>query len=206
METVGTQLQRGPTNPIYDPGYVTQSDKIWARNYPSLRNLVVHTVIDENGMTHANFEPAFLPLYADDDVRMNEPAFPPNNRTWRLQSEADCELWFHTEISNVVLPAWSAAQIPVMQSSHIKPPREDPIPEEVDAVYSIKFRNTRTVLAIGEMKRNLIQPEYWQGGNVTAIGAQKKLSKELRGYVFSASHPSRVGVCRADEVGSGLTP
>jgi hypothetical protein len=37
---------------------------------------------------------------------MDEPAVAPNKRIWRLECEADCELWFHTEVSNVGCPGW----------------------------------------------------------------------------------------------------
>jgi len=104
----------------------------------------------------------------------------PNDRAWRLESEADCELWFHAEISNVVLTAWNHYPR-VTQSSQIKPPRENSISEEVDSMYCVKDGQTKTVLTIGEMKRNLIQRMYWQAGNISRSSSQEKLSKELRG-------------------------
>lgn len=107
-----------------------------------------------------------------------------------FESEADCELWFHSEISNVVL----TSQFPVVtQSSHIKPPRVDNISEEIDAVYSVKFNQVRTVLAKGEMKRNLIQAHFWQYGNISLNRVQKRLLQELRGCVTSESWSSLLG-------------
>jgi hypothetical protein len=111
-------LQEHPTNPVHNPKYVTQSDKAWAQRYPAIRNLTVHTTIDEDNCTTANFDRAFLPLDTDDTIlRVSVEARRPNDRSWRLECEADCELWFHTEISNVVLAAWN--QYPrVTQSSN----------------------------------------------------------------------------------------
>jgi len=97
-----------------------------------------------------------------------------------LDCEADCELWFHTEVSNVVLAGWDRYR-QVTQASQTKLPRTENIPEEVDATYSIKYGNERTVIAIGEMKRNLIQAAAWQAGNVLQVAGQKMLSRELRG-------------------------
>lgn len=88
------------------PRYVTQSDKAWARRYPAIGNLIVHTIVEE-----------------------------------------------------------------------------DSIPEEVDSIYCVKNGQTKTVLAIGEMKRNLISTGSWQGGNINSIPGQQRLSKELRRWV-----------------------
>ncbi|KXX77148.1 hypothetical protein MMYC01_207562 [Madurella mycetomatis] len=179
--TVADLLNQHPTNVVQNTGYVTQSDKSWTRNYHPIRNVLVHTLIGEDGLTYANFERAFLPWDADDSLRTTVHAVSPNHRTWRFESEADCELWFHSEISNIVLPAWN--QFPVVtQTSHTKPPRVDNISEEVDAVYSVRFGGGRTVLAIGEMKRNLVDARLWQRGNIYSNAGQKKLSQELRGY------------------------
>jgi len=53
-------------------------------------------------------------------------------------------------------------------------------------VYSIGTK----VIAIGEMKRNLIDREQWRSGNVTRAQNQKKLSQELRGSVPTTYLPS----------------
>jgi len=183
--TVADLLGQHLTNEVQTTGQATQSDKAWTRNYHPIRNLYVHTQVNhrDDGLVYANFERALLPWDADDTMRTAEPAIPANHRIWRLESEADCELWFHSEVSNIVLAAWS--QFPVVtQSSHIKPPRDDQrISEEVDAVYSIKTRTvSRAVLAIGEMKRNRVDPDRWQSGDISSLPGQVKLSQELRGY------------------------
>jgi hypothetical protein len=134
-----------------------QTDKAWARSYRPIQNLMVHTFVDNNGYSNTLFDRGFHPWYEDDDLRLGSTAVAPNRRTWRLESEADCELWFHTEISNITFAAWSDYRA-VTQSSHIKPPREDSISEEVDSTYTVKYQNRRTVLAVGEIKLNLIDP------------------------------------------------
>jgi hypothetical protein len=178
--TVGDLLWEEPTNHVHNTGYTTQTDKAWAQAYPSIENLLVHSSVFEDGYTYANFEPAFVPLYDDDAIRIASPAVAPNQRAWRLDTEADCELWFHTEISNVVLAAWNRCR-EVTQSSHIKPPSVQRIAEEVDSTYTVKLSMSRTVLAIGEMKRNLLRDDRWQRGNLVDAPGQAKLSKELRG-------------------------
>ena len=178
--TVADLLWIDPTNRVHNTGYITHTDKAWARSYQPITNFFVHTRIYDDGNTYANFEPSFLPLYDDDNMRMMSPAVAPNQRAWRLESEADCELYFHTEISNVVLAAWNQYR-EVTQSSHNKPPSVQHISEEVDSTYTVKFSKGRTVLAIGEMKRNLIDAERWQLGDVARAAGQVKLSKELRG-------------------------
>ncbi|KAK0640842.1 hypothetical protein B0T16DRAFT_514790 [Cercophora newfieldiana] len=189
LTTVYKLLQEHPTNPVHNPQYVTGSDKNWAQRYPAISNLIVHTTIDGNNCTRANFDQAFLPLDGDDTMlRTTVEARRPNERAWRLESEADCELWFHTEISNVVLSAWNQFP-PVTQCSHIKPPREDSIAEEVDTMYCVKDGGVKTVIAIGEMKRNLINSELWQIGDISSSSRQEKLSKELRGYAVKYQCP-----------------
>jgi hypothetical protein len=107
MATTAALLSEHPTNYVYNTDYVTQSDKAWARDYCPNHNLLVHTSIDRDGLTHADFETPFLPRDHDDDLRLGASALPPNQRAWHLQSDADCELWFHSEISNIVLAAWN---------------------------------------------------------------------------------------------------
>ena len=68
-----------------------------------------------------------------------------------MEVEADCENWFYAEISNVVLSAW-ASYPGIPQSSHNKPLSEASIVENVDIMYSIKYGDTRYLLAIGEIK------------------------------------------------------
>lgn len=113
---------------------------------------------------------------------MSELAQPPNERYWRLETEADMEHWWHTEISNVVLAAW--AQYPyIVQTCYTKPLRDIAIPDNVDATYAMYIGNTRVSVVIGEMKRNLMPESRWQSGNLEE--AQQKLARELRGYAIS---------------------
>jgi hypothetical protein len=111
-------LQR-PTNSVHNTRYTTGSDKEWARRYKPITKLIPHTYV-ANGITYADFEEALLPLYDDDHFRMNEPTAASNPRGWRLEVEADCENWFNSEISNIVLAAWTRYPS-VLQTSHNKP-------------------------------------------------------------------------------------
>jgi hypothetical protein len=101
-----------------------------------MRNLTVHTTVDHEAIVHAAFDPAFLPLCNDEEKRTTEPSYPANSRFWRLETEADVEHWWHTEISDVVLAAW-ATYPAVVQSCHIKPLVDVQIPENVDSTYAI---------------------------------------------------------------------
>ncbi|KYK60910.1 hypothetical protein DCS_02050 [Drechmeria coniospora] len=180
MRTVGELLMQSPTSPVKETQLQTGTNKKWAEQYHFIKNIITHTRV-ENGCAVADFQAAFLPPYADDALRMSAPAVSPNERQWRLQTEADCELWFHSEISNVVLAAWS--QYPALtQTSHSKPMGDKAVAEEIDATYAFRSRHHKVALAIGEMKRNLINPGPWQRGNISMDMTQKRLSKELRGY------------------------
>ncbi|KAG4254570.1 hypothetical protein FPRO03_06910 [Fusarium proliferatum] len=174
------------TNPVNNPGYETKTDKAWTHAYKPIKKVTSHTMTGSDGLTHANFEEAFLPLQADDELRFRQRAVPPNNRHWRLETEADCENWFHTEVVNVVLSAWHA--YPAMtQMSHTKPISEENIAENVDCVFPVRVGNTRRTVAIGEMKRNLLE-EDWQDGTIVSA-SQKRLSQELRGYAYKYRYP-----------------
>jgi hypothetical protein len=104
---------------------------------------------------------AFFNKYDDDIARLGEPAYPPNYRTWRLQSEEDGINWFHSEISNIVLAAW--ARYPnLLQVSHEKMLSETKSdPKVVDVAYSVEHECKRVHVAIGEFKRGLIAPDVW---------------------------------------------
>lgn len=92
-------------------------------------------------------------------------------------------VWFHTEVSNIVLAAWHRQPV-VLQTCQSKPPSDtEQIPEMVDMVYALAdSRLKKRPLAIGEWKRNLIMFSAWQAGKVGAAG-QTKLSRELRGLI-----------------------
>ena len=184
--TVANLFAKHPTNKVLNGGNKTQSNKPWTQNYHPIHDLRVHTRLYRDGKTYADFETAFLAWEEDDNLRISAQAVDPNRRTWLFETEADCELWFHSEISNVILPAWSEFPL-VTQSSHTKPSGNENISEEVDAVYSVASGARATVLAIGEMKRNLIRSSSWQDGNITKNVDQIKLSQELRGYVHFES-------------------
>ncbi|POR33134.1 Uncharacterized protein TPAR_06662 [Tolypocladium paradoxum] len=51
--------------------------------------------------------PLLLPSFDNDQNRLNEPSGFPNERSWRLETEADMENWWHTEVSSPILSAWN---------------------------------------------------------------------------------------------------
>lgn len=178
MSSAGELILQHSQNFVDNPLYVSYTDKPWARSYPPMQNLSVHSTVDQEGTFHATFDPEFLPLGDDEEKRASEAVHPPNHRFWRLETEADIEHWWHTEVSNIVLAAW--ARYPaVVQTCHTNPLREVSISENVDSTYGVYIGNQRFPVAIGEMKRNLISPSQWQTGNLAA--AQQKLARELRG-------------------------
>jgi len=167
-----------PSNTLYNPRLVSYTDKTWARPYPPMQNLTVYTTIDNEGTVHASFDPAFLALDNDEEKRASEPARSPNERYWRLETESDVEHWWHTEVSDIVMAAW--ARYPtIVQTCHTKPLSDITISENVDSTYGVYIGNQRYPVAIGEMKRNLINGKDWQTNSLR--DAQQKLARELRG-------------------------
>lgn len=178
MPSAGEPISQHSVNVVDNTDYISYTNKAWAQLYPSIENLSVHSSVNQDGTVHATFELAFQSLLADEEKRTVEPAHPPNDRFWRVETEADAEHWWHTEISDVVLAAW--ARYPgIVQTSHTKPLSDVNIPENVDSTYAIYMGNQRVPVAIGEMKRNLINAREWQAGLLGS--AQQKLARELRG-------------------------
>jgi hypothetical protein len=175
---LATLLQQHPSNPVTDTGIESSTNKEWARNYEPIRNFSIRTVI-QDGRVNAMYDGPFLPLYADDDLRMNEDGYPPNYRRWRLDTERDRSSWFHTEVSNVVLAAWMRYPA-VLHALEARPLTEHSVPETADDLFSFKLSNQRLPLVTGEIKRNLINEDEWQNGNLQSPD-QKRLSRELRG-------------------------
>lgn len=106
----------------------------------------------------------------------------PNVRRYRLGTEDDCAIWFHTEVSNIVLSAWNATP-DVLQTNQPKPrDTNNQQPEMVDVVYALAHRKLhQQPLAIGEWKRNIIRPLKWLNNEIEGKGSQANLSRELRG-------------------------
>lgn len=174
-------LHEHPTNPVKYTGLQTGTDKKWARDFHTITKLVVHTNVEHDGETVLANWGALLPPFADDGLRSGKLAFPVNRRSWRLETEEDCGMWFHTEVSNIVLAAWNDHPT-VLQTCQSKPPSNtDKIPEMIDAVYALADRRLqKRPLAVGEWKRNIIS-EDWQTGKLPQRGNQANLSRELRG-------------------------
>lgn len=178
--TVMDLIHMHSVNPVIETRMQTDSNKSWAKDFRPISRLLVHTVLEGTNAAIANFDGIFTPELADDARRSNERASPPSNRSYRLYSEADGVSWFDTEISNVVLAAFRGAPNVMLQHQH--PPKRSVAGSSgiklVDTAYTLKHGSTSHNLAIGEFKRNLINPREWQGGQ---LSRQKGLSQELRG-------------------------
>ncbi|KAL8404049.1 hypothetical protein RB594_009056 [Gaeumannomyces avenae] len=181
-------LQEAPTNPAHVTGYTSGTSKDWATRYPPITGtrLSVHTrnVLGTDGKeaTVAGWE-AMVPRFSDDQLRLNTLVQRPNRRPYRLDTESDMALWFHTEISNVVLAAWNDTPA-VLQTSEAKAWTEQPGMEIADVTYSL-VGGDRPPLVIGEFKRNLVRRDQWQEGR----NPSKPLSRELRGYAHKYKCP-----------------
>lgn len=141
-----------PTSLGKDGSMSIYSNKLLGPGVLPLDNMAVHSVVHLHHRKVTPYLKQLLPLYADDDARMQAPATSPNNRKRSPAIEADCELWFHTEISNVIMPAWAVGRPMMTQPSHIKPPHNSRTTQAVDLVYTMKYRGTSIVIAIGELK------------------------------------------------------
>jgi hypothetical protein len=94
------------SNGAYNPQSHTQSKKNWAEKFHTIKRLNIHT-LQQSNCTQAVLDGPLLREYSDDQLRKNEPAYPPNSRIWRLESEADGKHWFLSEISNIVLASFA---------------------------------------------------------------------------------------------------
>lgn len=181
MTTAYDVIAQNSANAIKNPDYSSSTDKAWAQGYHSITNFNVLTTLGQDSILHSNLD-TLLPLCDDDRTRLGEPAGFPNERYWRLETEADIENWWHTEVSNPVLSAWKRYPC-IVQTSHTKPLTESNIAENIDCTYAMYMGKMRTAVIIGEIKRNLIDEPQWLTGSLRE--AQKKLARELRGYVVN---------------------
>ncbi|SPQ21176.1 a505a8da-e047-4946-99ab-bbf81f681c51 [Thermothielavioides terrestris] len=180
---VSQLLRQHSTNPVQYTGLTTNTDKKWAKEFHPITRLIGHTTLGADGETvYANFD-AMAPPLADDDFRVAKHAFPPNERRWRLETEEDCGVWFHTEVSNIVLPAWNDRPA-VLQTCQSKPASTTKsIKENVDMIYALADSHLqKRPLVIGEWKRNIIRSKAWLAGNIGTAGTQVNLSRELLKY------------------------
>lgn len=177
---VSTLLLTHPTNEVNNPRYYTPSRKPWVEEYLPITKVNVYTRYGRDGVVEAKFDGPLLPPLEDDEIRLAEPAYPPNDRQWRMEMEADIANWFHHEISNIVLPAWK--NLPsLLQTSETSALREDQVTQHADVLYSTYVDRMMTCVLVGEMKRNLILPQHWLSGKPCDSKTQASLSQELRG-------------------------
>src|SRR3569833_1612138 len=177
-------LGEQPTNYAEYTGGTTDTNKEWTKDFHPIARFRVRSRTGEDDPTtvYADWDGPLLPLFADDDVRMGLLGSRPNPRRHYLGTEADCAVWFHTEVSNIVLSALTAYP-EVLQINETKPHSDSSTEQETeDVVYTLPPHAWHDrPLAIGEWKRNLIKQDAWRQGCIEGAGAQMKLSRELRG-------------------------
>lgn len=178
---IGTLLQQHSTNVVDVTNSTSGSRKAWAQSYPPIPQLTVHTHIQQDGSILADFDAVFGQEQPDDTRRLQELAYPPDDRQWRLETESDMSNWFHHEVSNVVLAAFKRHPT-VIQQSEAKVASMTYVAQVVDDVYATVESGSylRAPLVIGEFKRNLIAPNSWREGKLDDP-SQLALSQELRG-------------------------
>ncbi|KPM34020.1 hypothetical protein AK830_g12549 [Neonectria ditissima] len=176
--SVATLIEQHSTNPCHDTYLMSGSSKTWTKAYSPITNLITHSRVQGDQAVQADFRP-FHPEYEDDSLRLQERGNAPNERSYRLNSEEDGVSWFHTEVSNIVLAAFTKYPR-LLQTSHDKPISESRDDHTVDVAYSVYTGRTRKHVAIGEFKRGLIAAKEWQQGILDTV-PQKSLSQELRG-------------------------
>jgi hypothetical protein len=179
MPTIQDLLMQHSTNPVDDTENSTNHVKDWAKNFLPIKKVEVRTYEGEDNWIYADFDEAFLPLSEDDKARLAHLGNPPNYRQYRFESETDHSIWWHTEVSNIVITAFHS-QPAVVQQAEVKPFTDERVVETVDIVYSMRPFSTRFALAIGEMKRGGIKELEWMSGKITSP-RQQNLSRELRG-------------------------
>ena len=113
---------------------MTETNKEWTKQYPAIEDVQAHTFEQEDGSVGANWDP-LGEEHADDAARKELQAYPPNRRSWFLNTEQDMVVWFHTEVSNVVLAGW-AAQPDVLQTSQGTPLHGNSA-ETADILYTV---------------------------------------------------------------------
>ncbi|KAK1750540.1 hypothetical protein QBC47DRAFT_118717 [Echria macrotheca] len=169
--TVRDLLYEHPCNPVQttwcQPDAPTSSKK--ASTCPCTLDQVRSTVVTDP-------DRALLPECPDDSLRCAQPAFPPNNRIWRLETAGDCADWFKAEVSNVVLAAWTGFPT-VTEASYTELSSHTPTSH---TAYELDYQNQRFPLVIGLWRRNIIRQDEWIRGSLG--NAQLKLTKELRVY------------------------
>ncbi|EPE04774.1 hypothetical protein F503_06323 [Ophiostoma piceae UAMH 11346] len=185
--TVQQLISMHPTNPVNDTNMQSESKKNWTHLYPPITTLRVHTYVQADGSVIADFDSALLPYDTDEDLRLGEEAFPPNDRSYRLYSEADGITWFTSEIDSVVLAAFKRFPGVIHQSHH--PPKlgSGSSAKVADTAYVVNFDGLVTSLAVGEFKRNLVHARQWQNNDLGP--SQASFSRELRGYAHMYECP-----------------
>lgn len=163
--TVGALLAEHSSNPVHLTGFTSTTKKKWAADFVPIVEFAVHTHFSA-GAVLADFDGAFHALCHEDDIRMARPAYPPNERAWRFDTEADVSNWFQQEISAPVLAAFGYPK--VLQVSEAKPIAKESISETVDVLYTVSPpKGERLPALVIEMKRRLVDVGAWQSGRIS---------------------------------------
>jgi hypothetical protein len=173
-------------NPVHDSARKEESREAWFQRFPPIARLVVRTRNVSRGRIAGGFDEAFLPNYGGERY-YGEPAGPATeSREWHLKTEADCEAYFLTEISSVVVAALAKSVFEIRkQGRHLT---DDLIPSDANNIaYKCCVRKGLKRLpmpvpaVMGVSKLREINRLLWQSGDISSSESQMNLSRELRG-------------------------
>ncbi|KAK3371788.1 hypothetical protein B0T24DRAFT_650609 [Lasiosphaeria ovina] len=162
----------------------------------------------------ADFEGPLLLDYDDDAVRWAHPAFPPNKRQWRLETEEGCSDWFKAEVSNVVLAAWTDYPA-LLQVSHAEAFSDISSSETVDLSYTFTHLNRKVPVVCRQVPvpPDILLDGGWllmlqfraeSPGNIKDPGCEidcwlvPRGFRRCQSYHWPAAAPTRVGGLRSE--------
>lgn len=182
-DSAGFHIRSRSMNPVHDSAHNEETDKPWVQRFAPITGLLVRTRDVDDGWIAGDFNEAFLPEYEDERERNELPGSATRPREWRLETKANCEAYFRTEISGVVLAAW--ARVGVYEDRQHRPvlARNEAIQDTVDIAYTwmTTVHHKTWIMAIGAIKLREIDRPLWQSGDISASESQMRLSRELRG-------------------------
>lgn len=125
-----------------------------------------------------NWSPLVPPL-GDDSIRRSQPSLQTNARArWVLGNEDDGAAYFRVEILSQVL-----SKFQTLPAIHERSFPSEHGKNRIDCALMLADH----IAVIGEFKRNLIDKRHWDDGSLEQKPKQVKLSRELRGWVYSTS-------------------
>lgn len=181
MDTVKGHLMQHPSSTVLVDATpnIAPPEPEWSVDFRIVKKLVPHTFVVD-GQTHADFG-AFLPLGADDELRMAEPGVAADAvAAWNLAETRDGERWFGLEVSDIVLQAF--AKYPHVRKTTREAPVEGTIERLADWLYTVKIPGRRRYpVVVGMMTDCRIAADDWQNGDISSNISQRRLSRQLRG-------------------------